>query len=157
VEKRLLDLPDPRVIVEVLGIDVGHHRHGGGELHERPVALVGLRHQKIPGPELGVGSEAVQLPPHDGCGVAVRSRDGDAVFHPHELGEHLRPGYDRDLPAMGLDHFLVIRPDGRGNDHHVDVVRNVAGGVPKPDLRTETDKPLRDVGYPQIRTGDAVA
>jgi hypothetical protein len=58
---------------------------------------------------------------------------------------------------MGLDHFLVIRPDGRGNDHHVDVVRNVAGGVPKPDLRTETDKPLRDVGYPQIRTGDAVA
>ena len=115
-DERLLDLLDVRIVVEVLGVDVGQDGDERGEEEERPVALVGFGDEEIPGSELGVGPEGVQ-PAADDDGrveaglveedgdhrrrrrLAVRAGHGDAVFHPHELGEHLRPGDDGDLAA----------------------------------------------------------
>ena len=81
-------------VVQVLGVDVGDDGHGGFQLQERAVALVGLDHDPVTGPNLRVGAIGVDDPAvdhgrvqpagvqqgrhHRGRGsLAVRAADGD--------------------------------------------------------------------------------
>ena len=107
-ERRLEDVVAVPV-VEVLGVDVGDHGHGGGQVHEAAVALVGLGHQQVSAAEPRVGPERLHLAP-DGDGriqargaehrgherrrrrLAVRARDGDPVLDPHQPRRASRPG-----------------------------------------------------------------
>ena len=63
-----------------------------------------------------------------GGGLAVRAGDRDAVLEPHQLGQHLGAGDDRDLAAARLHDLRVVLADRRRDDHHVDV-GHVLGGV----------------------------
>ena len=150
-DERLLDVLDVRVVVEVLGVDVGQDGDEGGEVEERPVALVGLGDEEIAGPEAGVGPEGVQpaadddrriepgLVEEDGDHrrrrrLAVRAGHGDAHLHPHELGEHLGPGDDRDLEPPGFDDLEVVVADGGRDDDDVRAA-DVLGPVADRDRR----------------------
>src|SRR5512143_2375295 len=167
VEERLLDLPDPRIEIEVLRVDVGDHRHRRGKLQERAVALVRLRDKELSLAQLRVGPEAVQLASHDRGrvpagrrehrgdhrgrrGLPVRPGDRDAVLHPHQLRQHLGARDHGDLPAVRLEDLGVVRPDRRGDDDHVAVRGDVRGGMPRPHHRPEPLEPLRRVGAAQV-------
>ena len=44
------------------------------------------------------------------------ARHRDAVAKAHQLGEHLRAGHHREVPAPRLDHFGVVGSDGGRHD-----------------------------------------
>ena len=143
-EEGRLDLVDVPVIVEMLRVDVGDHGDGRRELEEAPVALVRLGDKELSLPELGVRAEGVQLAAdhdrgvdaaggehrgdHRGRrGLAVGAGDGHAVLEPHELGQHLGPGNDGDLPFPRGDHLHVVVLHRRRDHDHVrrrDVLRH---------------------------------
>src|SRR3546814_5948934 len=52
------------VELHVLGVDVGDHGDGGGQLHEAAVALVRLDHHPVAGAEAGVGAVGVRSEEH---------------------------------------------------------------------------------------------
>ncbi len=49
LDERVLDVLEVAVDVEVVGLDVGHHRDDGRQLQERPVVLVGLDDDELAG------------------------------------------------------------------------------------------------------------
>ena len=160
-------------MVEVLGVDGGHHRDGRRELEERAVGLVGLRDEELALAEPRVGAEAVDAPAHHhggveaaraqhrrhhrgGRGLAVGARDRDAVLEPHQLGEHLGARDDRDAAlARRVDLHVVARHRG-GVDDDVRAL-HVGGLVAGEDLGAQPLEPLHRVAAPQVGAGDAVA
>ncbi len=85
-----------------------------------------------------------------------RAGDRHRVLEPHQLGEHLGPGDDGDLPRLRGEHLRVVPPDRRGDDHHVgrdQVLRPVA------DLqaRAEPVQPARGLRLLEVRAADPVA
>ena len=171
--ERLADALQVRPEVEVLAVDRRDHRPGRRQREEAPVALVGLGHEKFTLAEPRVRTEGVEPPADDrgrvevgrgedrgdergGRRLAVRARDGDAVLHAHQLGEHLRPGDHRDLQAVGLEHLGVVRAHRGGDDDDLgvlDVGRVVTGG----DAPAEHAQALGDRGRREVRAADVVA
>ena len=145
-EEGLLDVGEVAVGVEVLAVDVRDDGHGGGELQERAVGLVRLRHQELALAEPRAGAEDAEPPAHDhrrvepaaveherhhrgGRGLAVAARDRHPVLEAHELGQHLRPRDDGHAVPAGLGHLGVLPPHRGRDDHHVRparVLRRVA-------------------------------
>ena len=134
-QKGVLDGVEGLEVVEVLGIDVGDDGDVGGELQERAVALVGLDHHPVAGPEprvgaIGVDDAAVdhrRIKPggveqrrhqRSRRGLAMRAGHGHALFQPHQLGQHLGPANDGNAPRPRLDHFGIIALHGGRNDDH---------------------------------------
>ena len=129
----LLDLFEPAVMLEMLGIDVGDDRDRPVEAEEAAVAFVGLDHHPVALAEPRVRSVAIDdAAVDDGriepAGVehrsdhrrrrrlAVRPGDRDRLLHAHQLGEHFRALDDRQAPLdRGLD-FRIAAADRRG-DH----------------------------------------
>ncbi len=76
VEEGRLKRLERAVVIEVLGVDVGDHRDGGRELHERAVGLVGFGHEILALTQPGVRSErraACRRSPRSDRGRAWRS------------------------------------------------------------------------------------
>src|SRR5665647_1649840 len=173
VDEGRLEVVDALVLVEVLLVDVRQDGDEGGEVEERAVALVGLGDDEVPGSELGVGPDRVQAAADDdrrveaaglederGHGrrrrLAMGAGHGNAVLHPHELGQHLGPGDDRDQALPGLDDFDVVLADGRRDDDDVGVLE-VLGPVADGDLRAEAHEPACGVVLLEIGAGNLVA
>jgi hypothetical protein len=169
-DERLLDLVVGAVVVEVLGVDVGHHGDGGGEAQERAVALVGLGDQKVAGAESRVRPERRHLAADDHGGVearraqhggdersggrlAMRARDGDAIFDAHQLGQHFRAPDDRRSQRARLEHLGIFRGDGTGEDDHVGAA-HVGRAVPEVDADAHLRQAMGDLVGAKVRTGN---
>ncbi len=167
--ERLRRLP----VIEVLRVDVRDDGDGRRDAQERAVGLVRLDDHVVALPELRVRPEGVHLPAdhrggieagvgeevrrhRGGGGLPVRAGDGDAVLEPHELGEHLGPGDDRDLAPPRLHHLGVVAPDRRGDDDDVHL-GEVLGGVAPGDATAERGEAPGDVGLLEVGAGDGVA
>ena len=97
-----------------------------GQLQERAVALVGLDHHPVAGPEPRVGAIGVDDAAVDhgrvesggleqrrhergGRRLAVRAGDRDALLEPHQLGEHFGAANDRNAPRARRDELRDCR------------------------------------------------
>ncbi len=128
---------------------------------------------KSPGAELGVGPDRVQAAADDDRRVeaagledegrhggrrrlAVRAGHGDAVLHPHQLGQHLGPRDDRDEARPGLLDLDVVLADGRRDDDDVGALE-VLGPVADGDLGAQALEPPRGLVLLEVGAGDLVA
>ena len=62
--------------------------------------------------------------------MAVGAGHRDAVFQPHQFGQHFSPWNNRNGGLLGGNHFGIVGRDGRRNDHDIcvaDLLRPVAG------------------------------
>ena len=161
------------VVIQMLGIDRGHHRQRRLQLQERAIRLVGLGHEIVALAEPGVGAEVRHASAHHDRrvvaalgqhgadhrrrrGLAVGAGHRDAVLEPHELGQHLGPRDRRDpVLAGGLDLDVVARHRG-GKDDHVRAF-HVARVVADEDLGPHLLQALHRVGPLLIRAGHRVA
>ena len=162
------------VEIEVLAVDVRHHGNDRGEKEEGPVALVGLGDQELRLAEPDVRAERAELaaddhgriPPglvQDGaderCGgrLPMAPRDRDAVLHPHQLGQHLGPGNDRDLELPPASDLGIREGHRRRDDQHVDAgrdVRRVVGA--EVDPRSQAAEAPRRLAVDQVGARDGV-
>src|SRR5262245_60713230 len=169
----VLDVGERRVLVEVFPIDGGDDGHHRRKEKKAAVAFVRLHDKVFAFPEPGRGAGLIHLAANhkgriemscgeDGSderrsrGLAVRSADGDAVFQPHQFGQHLRARDDRDLALVRFRYFGVVGSDRRRRDHDVralDVCRFVAF-VNRGAQVLET---LGERGKLGVRAGDGVA
>src|SRR2546422_2409085 len=79
------------------------------------------------------------------------SGDGHAVFHPHQLCEHLRPWDHRDLTPPCVHYLLVGGTHGRRDDHHVGAL-HVRCRVPESHLPPQLLQPPRHSARRQVRS-----
>ena len=121
--------------IQVVGLDVGHHRDVGCVLQQRPVALVGLGDEALPAAVVSVGAclaevaahrerrvKPAVLQRHDehrrGGRLAVGAGDHQRGVSGHQLGQHHRPQDHRDAAATRLDQFGVgLGNGGVSGDH----------------------------------------
>jgi hypothetical protein len=54
--------------------------------------------------------------------LAVGAGDRNAVMEAHQLGEHLGAAHHRDARRAGPSHLRVVRVDGGGDHHGIDVL-----------------------------------
>ncbi len=98
---------------QVVGVDVGYHRHHRLQIQKRGIAFVGFRHQVAALAQTCVGAGAVQTAADDegriqsalgqqaghqagGGGLAVGAGHRDAVAEAHQFRQHFRPRHHRD-------------------------------------------------------------
>ncbi len=132
------------VVVEMVGLDVGHHRDLRIELQERAVALVGLDDDPLAGVPHRVGADLVDVTPDEkarvqpgfdqdqgqhrgGRGLAVGPGHGDAATARGDGGQGLGPAEHHQAPSAALDDLGVCVGDGGGHRHHLGV--DHMGGV----------------------------
>jgi hypothetical protein len=154
VLEALLHRVEVAPVVQVLGVDVGDDGHGGLQLQERPVALVGLDHDPVALADLGVGAVGVDDPAVDhgrvqgagvqqggdhrgGGGLAVRAAHGDRELQPHQLGQHLGAAHQRQALVAAGGHLDVVGLDRGGIDdgrRAFDIGRVLADEDPRAQL-----------------------
>ena len=105
----------------------------GRQLQKRAVALVGLGHQILRLSQPGIRAHGIDAPAdHDGRikpargqhrrdhgsrgGLAVHAGDGDAVFQPHQLGQHLGALNHGDVQLVRFGDLGIIGGDGGTGD-----------------------------------------
>ncbi len=81
---------------------------------------------------------------------------GDAVFEPHQFGQHFGPRDHRDRCFHGSPDFRVVRPDGRRGHHHVHVM-DVVCRMSLVDGSPELFQAVGHIRKRLIRTGHPVA
>ena len=170
VHERLLQVGEPAVTLEMLAIDIRNHRQCRKQLEKRTIAFVRFGHHQLAAAEPRVAAKGAQPSANRRRGIesrplqherdhrcrrrlAVRARDGDGVTEPHQLRQHLRARYDRDLPARRFDDFRVPVPHRRRDDHDVRAA-HVSGGVTVGDLDADGRQPLRHRRSFFVRPGD---
>ncbi len=127
-DKRILYRVERTIMVEMFGIDVGHHRNRAVEAQKAAIALIGLHHHPVARAQPRVGAIAIDDPAIDdgwvnparieqgrdhrgGRRLAVCARDRHRRFEPHQFGQHLRtPHHGQPAGIGGLD-LRVIAPD----------------------------------------------
>ena len=88
-----------------------------------------------------------------GCGFAVHAGDGDAVFEPHELGQHFSAGNDLDFVGVGFDDFRIACRDGGAGDDHGSAC-NIGGVVALIDGSAELGEAVGNRAAAQVGAGD---
>ena len=159
-------------VVQVVGLDVGDHGHGGGQLEERAVGLVGLGHEMGAAAGGGVDPAGLEVAAdgerrvepgrlqdgHDhagGGGLAVGAGDRDAVLALHEQGQQLGPAEHGDVQDPGRDQLRVGGPDRGRGDHQVGPP-HPGPVVARPDLGPEGPQRLEGGRLAPVRPGDPV-
>ncbi len=155
------------VVIEMIGVDVGHDRNRCRQLQESAVALVGLDDDPLAGAEPRIRAVSIDdSAVHDGrvhaAGVeksrdhrrrrclAVRAGDGDAGTKAHDLRQHLGTTHQRQAErARGVE-FGIARLHRRRIDHGMrtlQVVHAVADEDGNAQLAQTPDAgAFRDVG-----------
>ena len=83
----------------------------------------------------------------------MHARNSDAVFQPHQLGQHLRTLNHGNLARVRLQHLRIFRVHGRaGHDHCRSI--HIGRVVPLVDSRAQCGEPVSDGATLQIGTGD---
>ena len=173
LHERLANLFDSGVVLEVLAVDVRHHRHRRRQAQEGAIALVRLGDQEAAKPQSSVRAERSQPPAdHDrrieaaarqdrrdergGGGLAVSAADRDAVLHTHQLGEHVRPCDHRHAGRAGRHHLGVVRVDRGREDDHLGPL-HVGRCMPDEHASAEARDSLRGLGRLEVAARDLVA
>ena len=112
-------------MVEMFGIDIGHHCNIGGQLEESAVGFVGLHHHPVALAHAGIGAIGVDDAAIDhrwvhaarikqradhGCRrrLSMRAANGDGVAEAHEFGQHLRPANQWNGTLARLDALGIV-------------------------------------------------
>jgi hypothetical protein len=136
IDKRLAELVEAAVALQVFVVDVGNHCHRWKQFQERAIAFIRFRHHQFAAAEPRVAAERAQAPADHRRRIesgpferqrdhrrrrrlAVRACHCDRVTESHQFGEHLGPGNHRNPAAVRFRHFRVARPDGRRHHHNV--------------------------------------
>jgi len=131
-----LDVLERAVVIEMVGLDVGHDDHIGIEVEKGAVRLVGLADEVLPRSVSAIGTILLDNPTYEeggvasemvehgrdhgrGSGLAVRAGNGDALAEAHNLRQHHGARNYRNACLAGSQHFRIIRLDGGGGNHHV--------------------------------------
>src|SRR5580658_5715431 len=173
LEKDVLDFLERRVLIQMLTVDCSDHGDHRGQQQERAIALVRFDHHVLALANSGVRTHVTHSSPDDerrikvsrgkyggdhrsGCRLAMRACDCDAVFQPHQFGQHLGARNHGDFQPIRLNHLNVVGPHS-GRDHHdvraVHVFRLMAFS----NRGAEIPQPLRDGRNLQVGAGNGVA
>ncbi len=172
LDKVCLDFIEIAIKVEMVGVDIGDYGDNRRQLEEGAVRFVCLGHQKFSLSQFGVGPKSVETAADHrrridaamdqnggdhagGGGFAVRTGDGDAVLHAHQLGQHFRPRDNRYQPPVRFENLRVSGAHGSGGDHHIGVA-DVFRPVPIGDISPQFDQPAGHLRLAQVRTGDLI-
>ena len=121
-------------VAQVVGVDVGHHRHLGRVLQEGAVALVGLDHHRVPRAEVAAGAGTGQRAADDegrvraasgqdvrdhrgGRGLAVGAGHRDPPPAEHQGAERGTAVQHPQPAPPGLGELWVVLADGGGRHH----------------------------------------
>ena len=144
--KRVADVVQVLVEIEVILLDVGDDRDGGVELQEARVELACLHDERLMAAHARAAADVIELAAdvhrgiepgvqkrlrdHRGGGrLAVRAADVDGVrVALHQLAQQRGALHLRDAQARGFGALGVLRADGGGVDDQVRAV-NVFGAV----------------------------
>ena len=122
--------------VQVVPIDIGHHRDDRLQQQERSIGLVGLGHQVASLAQSGIGAKSVDQPADDkgrihpgagqqagdqrgGGGLAVRAGYRDAGPEAHQFAEHFGTRHHRYATRACRQQLRIVRGDRAGAHHHV--------------------------------------
>ena len=173
--ERGLDLLDARIMIEMVGLDVGHDDDIRVEIEKRAVGLVSLGDEILARAVLAVGVVALDDTPdqearveahaieHRGAhggrrGLAMRAGDGDGRVAVTERGEHLRAGPhgDAQLPCANEFGIRIGNRGGHDDDVRLDLVDR--GGL-MPDMHLDAgSRELADIARGlEVGAGDGIA
>ena len=172
-QKRFFQVIKGSVMVHVFFVERGDDGDGRREFQKGTVAFVRFRHQEFALPHFGVTADALEFAAdhHGGVqlaaaqhrrdqggggGFAMGAGDGDAVFHAHQLRQHLGPRDDRDHFLPGGKHFDVVGFH-RARGHHHLAVLHVVRFMLEVDAGSNLFQVRRRRGTVQVRTGDFVS
>ena len=116
------------VVVEVLGVDVGHDRDDRSQAQKGTVAFVRLCDEQIarsqsgpgrigPGREHAAADDRRRIQAHciegvgderGGRGLSMTARDGDSVLEPHHFREHLRSRNHGNVSGLGFAKLGIV-------------------------------------------------
>ena len=142
VDERLADRFEIRVGVEMIEVDVGDHRDDRHQAQKAAVELISLRDQELARADPRASARDAHTTTNDNRGVetrfrqersdqrrrrglAVGTRDRDAVLETHQLGEHLRPTHHGNAPRACRFDLGIVVTDGRRLDHQIDAIEMV--------------------------------
>ncbi len=137
--KRILHRIECLEMVEVLRIDIRDDRDIGRQFQKRPIGFIGLNDHPVSAAEPRIGAVCIDDPAIDHrrieaagvkqrCnkrrrrGLAVRARNRDAAFQPHQFGEHLGAAHHRQALGTRSNELRVVTFDCGGDDDHVGAV-----------------------------------
>ena len=161
------------VAIHVFAIEIGDHGENGRKLEKGAVALIGLGNQVLRFAQTGVRTQRIH-PAADhhgwikptggqhggnhggGRGLAMHAGHRDAVFEPHELGQHLGSLDDGYLALPRLHHFRVLLVDG-GAGHHHPGAHHVAGRMALKNRRAKAAQAVGNAGTAQVGAGNGIA
>ena len=86
----------------------------------------------------------------------MHAGDGDAVFQPHQLGQHFGPLDDRNLACPGFDDLGIALADRRTRHHHTGA-DDIPCRVTLEDGCSESAEPIRGSGAAEVGARDGVA
>ena len=154
-------------------LDVQDDLHGGIEGQEAVGVLTGFQQEVFVSSDAdipvdqgkhaadGDGGILIRLH-HDmgqhgrGRGLPVGAADGDAVFITcHDLAQELCPGHHGDAFFLTCPVLRVLRPDRRGKDRAVDIVRDVFPALSVKHLRADSAQMLSEFASRGIASADA--
>src|ERR1700730_1008761 len=121
----ILNIFERGILVQMLAVDGGHDSDDGRKQQEAAVAFVGFDHEEFAFAESCRSSGLIDAPADDKRGIKMRSRkhrgdDGgrgglavraghrDAVFQPHQLGQHFRARDYRNLSLVRFHDFRIV-------------------------------------------------
>ena len=124
--------------VHVVFVDIGNHGEHGTKIQEGGVAFVGLGHDVVALPELGVTAGGGEFAADNeggveaggaedgggqagGGGFAMGAGDGDALAQAHQFGQHQRARNHRNVLRVRGLHFGIVGLDGGGGYDDIDV------------------------------------
>ena len=169
-----LNFVDIPVAVQMIRINVQHHRHGGAHLQEAAAELAGLRQEGLPLADAGGAADGVQLaadvdggiraPLHQdlaehggGGGFAVSSAHTHRLpVALHQLAQERCPLHGRDAQPLRLYPLGVVGGDGGGVHHQIrpmDVLRPMA----HEHLRALVAHVTQQIPFRPVRAGHPVA
>jgi len=86
----------------------------------------------------------------------VRAGHRDAVFHAHQLAQHLGAWNHRYVAPARRQHLGIVGLDCAGNHHHISAL-NLLGAMPDLDLPAQYLQPAGRLAGTLIRPGHTIA
>ena len=169
-----LQLAHAAVVVQMIVVDVQHHREIGGQLEERLGILAGFHHDVVPFARLAIAADQRQLAADDragvtagklqgggdhggGGGLAVGARHTDAVLvQTADVPQQDAALDGRDAVAVRGGALHIVLGDGGGVDDHVRT-DHVVSVVSQSHLDAHFPLGPDDAAIQHVAAGDRIA
>ena len=171
----LLNIVNILIKIQMIFLDIRHHRHRGPQVQEAGVELAGLSQKSMAFADAGAAADEVQIAPdmnggilaalHQhltehgrGGGLAVGSAHADSGFIAfHQLAQQRGPFDGGNAKPLRFHPLRVVGQDGHGIDHQigpVNVFRPVANGHGNVQFLPQVPG---SVGFQIVRAGQPVS